>query len=287
MPLIKSDYQPSFIFRNGHFSTIYSAKLRISPSLIQKRERVTLPDNDFIDIDWSFAKKPIKKVAILLHGLEGNAQRIYIKSAAKALLNDHWDIAAMNFRGCSGEDNTKYQSYHSGKTDDLESIINHILEKDHYQEIVLVGFSLGGNLLLKYLGERKNIPKEIKKGVAISVPTCLRGSLESLNKQENWPYRAVFLKSLRNKYQLKMKQYPDKMLDSDLKKIKKSSYHLLEHTEKTIDIIIKSNTPNLDIIPSNIDLVAIELELVNHPTREFMLRDALKDQAFIPNNTVS
>ena len=64
MPLIKSDYQPSFIFRNGHFSTIYSAKLRISPSLIQKRERVTLPDNDFIDIDWSYAKKPIKKVAI-------------------------------------------------------------------------------------------------------------------------------------------------------------------------------------------------------------------------------
>ncbi|MBT4709870.1 MAG: ParA family protein [Flavobacteriaceae bacterium] len=63
----------------------------------------------------------------------------------------------------------------------------------------------------------------------------------------------------------------------DLKKIKKSSYHLLEHTEKTIDIIIKSNTPNLDIIPSNIDLVAIELELVNHPTREFMLRDALKE----------
>ena len=63
----------------------------------------------------------------------------------------------------------------------------------------------------------------------------------------------------------------------DLKKIKKSSYHLLEHTEKTNNIIIKSNTPNLDIIPSNIDLVAIELELVNHPSREFMLRDALKE----------
>ena len=220
MPLIKSDYQPSFIFRNGHFSTIYSAKLRISPSLIQERERVTLPDNDFIDIDWSYAKKPINKVAILLHGLEGNAQRIYIKGAAKALLEDHWDIAAMNFRGCSGEDNTKYQSYHSGKTDDLESIINHILEKDHYQKIVLVGFSLGGNLLLKYLGERENIPKEIKKGVAISVPTSLRGSLESLNKPENWPYRTVFLISLRNKYQLKMKQYPDKMLASDLKNMK-------------------------------------------------------------------
>ena len=218
MPLIQSDHQPSFIFRNGHFSTIYSAKLRISPSLIQIRERVTLPDNDFIDIDWSYAKKPTKKAAILLHGLEGNAQRIYIKGAAKALLSDYWDIAAINFRGCSGEDNTMYQSYHSGKTDDLESIINHILEKDHYQEIVLVGFSLGANLLLKYLGEREDIPKQIKKGVAISVPTSLKGSLERLNKPENWPYRTVFLISLRNKYQLKMKQYPDKMCASDLKK---------------------------------------------------------------------
>ena len=220
MPLIQSDYKPSFIFKNGHFSTIYSAKLRTSPELIQKRERVTLPDNDFIDIDWSFSEKPSKKAAILLHGLEGNAQRTYIKGAANALLKDHWDIAAMNFRGCSGEDNKAYQSYHSGKTDDLESVINHILEKDNYQEIVLVGFSLGANLLLKYLGERDNVPKEIKKGVAISVPTSLRGSLESLNEPENWPYRTIFLISLRNKYQLKMKQHPDKMSASNLKNIK-------------------------------------------------------------------
>lgn len=220
MPLISSDYHPSYFFRNGHFSTIYSAKLRISPELIQKRERVTLPDNDFIDIDWSFSEKPTKKAAILLHGLEGNAQRTYIKGAANALLEDHWDIAAMNFRGCSGEDNKSYQSYHSGKTDDLESIINHILEKDNYQEIVLVGFSLGANLLLKYLGERDNVPREIKKGVAISVPTSLRGSLESLNETENWPYRTVFLISLRSKYQLKMKQHPDKMSVENLKNIK-------------------------------------------------------------------
>ena len=163
MPLIPSDYQPSFLFKNGHFSTIYSSKMRVCPELIQKRERVTLPDKDFIDIDWSFSDIPTKKVAILLHGLEGNAQRTYIKGAANTLLKENWDIAAMNFRGCSGEDNKLYQSYHSGKTDDLEAIINHILEKDNYKEIVLVGFSLGGNLLLKYLGERDIIPEEIKK----------------------------------------------------------------------------------------------------------------------------
>lgn len=220
MPLVKSFYQPSYIYRNGHFSTIYSARLRSTPVLTQDRERLHLPDHDFIDIDWSFTKSQQNKVAILLHGLEGNTQRTYIKGAANALLKDNWDIAAMNFRGCSGEDNTAYQSYHSGKTDDLASLIQHILEKDKYHEIVLVGFSLGANLLLKYLGERDEIPKEIKKGVAISVPTSLRGSLESLNRNENWMYSQVFLYHLRKKYKLKMTKHPDKMSALEYDKIK-------------------------------------------------------------------
>ncbi len=220
MPLIKSDYNPPWIFKNGHFSTIYSAKLRPTISLAQERERLTLPDNDFLDLDWSFSKNPKKRVAILLHGLEGNAQRTYIKATGLQLVNNNWDVAAVNFRGCSGENNLAYQTYHSGKTDDLETVIQHILEKDNYQEIVLVGFSLGANLLLKYLGERRSLPKEIKKGVAISVPTSLRGSLESLNNLENWIYSTAFLFSLRNKYKIKMPLFQDEMNASDLKKIK-------------------------------------------------------------------
>src|SRR5690606_5793104 len=188
MPLIKSHYKPSFPFKNGHFSTIYSAKLRPSPHLIQQRERLQLPDGDFMDIDWSFAEKPSQKVAILLHGLEGNAQRTYMKGQAKTLNQNGWDAAAVNFRGCSGEANLSYQSYNAGKTDDLEAVINSILKKDKYSEIALVGFSLGGNLLLKYLGEREFFPKEIKKAVAISTPLSLKGSLESLNEFSNWVY---------------------------------------------------------------------------------------------------
>ncbi|PHS67321.1 MAG: alpha/beta hydrolase [Flavobacterium sp.] len=220
MPLIKSNYNPSLIFRNGHISTVYSSKLRKTPLLIQQRERINLPDGDFLDLDWSHSEKITKKLVILLHGLEGNAQRTYMKGAGIELQKNAWDIAAMNFRGCSGEDNLAYQSYHSGKTEDLEVVIHHILEKDKYQEIVLVGFSLGANLLLKYLGERDTIPSEIKKGVAISVPTSLRGSLECLMKPENWLYSKAFLINLRKKYQLKMKQHPDKMNVSDLNKIK-------------------------------------------------------------------
>jgi len=220
MPLLKSNYHPSFIFKNGHISTIYSSKLRIAPSLVQQRERIILADGDFLDLDWSHSETITKKLVILLHGLEGNAQRTYMKGAGNLLQKNGWDIAAMNFRGCSGEDNIAYQSYHSGKTEDLEAVISHILEKDKYQEIVLAGFSLGANLLLKYLGERAVIPSEIKKGVAISVPTSLRGSLECLMKPENWLYSKAFLINLRKKYQLKMKQYPDKMNVSDLNKIK-------------------------------------------------------------------
>lgn len=219
MALIKSNYNPKFPFKNGHFATIYSAKLRPSPKLIQQRERLQLADGDFMDIDFSFSKKPSSKIAILLHGLEGNAQRTYIKGQAKVLIENGWNVAAVNFRGCSGEKNLSFQSYNAGKTDDLEAVVNFILKKDKYSEISLVGFSLGGNLLLKYLGERESFPKQIKKAVAISTPLSLKGSLESLNEFSNWIYQTSFLINLRKKYKAKMKDFPEKMTASDYKKI--------------------------------------------------------------------
>lgn len=219
MPIVKRNYNPLFHFKNGHFSTIYSAKLRPAPRLVQHRERLQLSDGDFMDIDWSFAEKPLGKVAILLHGLEGNAQRTYIKGQANMLIENGWDVAAVNFRGCSGEKNLSYKSYNAGKTDDLEAVIHSILKKNKYFEIALVGFSLGGNLLLKYLGERNFVPKEIKKAVAISTPLSLRGSMEALNQFYNWVYRNSFLKDLRKKFKAKMQDFPEKMTASDYKKI--------------------------------------------------------------------
>ncbi len=219
MPLVESTFSPSILFRNAHFSTIYSAKLRPTPTLAQTRERIILPDSDFIDIDWSYAKTKATKVSILLHGLEGNAQRTYIKSMGKKLIAKNWDVAAVNFRGCSGEPNKKFASYNAGKTDDLDSIINFILKKYGYSEIALIGFSLGGNLLLKYLGERDNAPTEITKAIAISSPLSLKGSLESLTQFNNFIYRNSFLKDLRKKYKIKMQDFPEKISTTDIKKI--------------------------------------------------------------------
>lgn len=220
MPLIETLYNPSPLFRNSHFSTIYSAKLRPSHSLQQERERMILSDDDFLDLDWSYSESSSRKAAILLHGLEGNAQRTYMKGQAKILVAQGWDIAAVNYRGCSGVANAKYLSYNAGKTDDLEAIIEYILEKNRYNELALIGFSLGGNLLLKYLGERTSVPKEVKKAVAISSPLSLKGSLEALTAFHNWVYRTSFLYDLKKKYRIKMWQFPDKANASNLNQIK-------------------------------------------------------------------
>lgn len=219
MPILTSHYQPPLLFKNGHFSTIYSAKFRRAPHPSMVRERLLLKDGDFMDIDRTPSKNPSQRAVILLHGLEGHAHRTYMRGQAALFSKNNWDVYGVNFRGCSGEPNKSFESYNAGKTDDLEQVVDHILEKDLYKEVALVGFSLGGNLLLKYLGERDDVPKEISKGVAISAPLNLKGSLEALSQWYNIIYRTSFLIDLRKKYQLKMEDFPDRMSKEDLKKI--------------------------------------------------------------------
>ena len=198
MPLIKSSYRPPFLFRNYHISTIYASAFRKVPPVVQERERLELEDGDFIDLDWSYSKSgKTDKVLIVLHGLEGNAQRPYMLGTAGNFNRNGWDVAAVNFRGCSGEINRLYRSYNAGATKDLEMVIRHILAKNKYSSISLKGFSLGGNLMLKYLGEGNVIPKEIKAAVAISTPCDLYGSLKRLEEPQNSIYSGRFLKKLK------------------------------------------------------------------------------------------
>tara|TARA_R110000868_G_scaffold144520_2_gene363775 strand:+ start:6537 stop:7499 length:963 start_codon:yes stop_codon:yes gene_type:complete len=220
MPIITSDYNPPLFFKNGHFSTIYSGLIRKVDSLLQKRERIKLPDEDFLDLDWSFSKNVSKKVTILLHGLEGNAQRPYITGSAKQLNSNGYDTCAVNFRGCSGEPNLLFRSYHSGATEDLNTVIHHILQTKKYDEIYLKGFSLGGNMALKYLGENGTIPKEIKGAIGVSVPCDLYSSLQQLLLPKNRLYSSRFKKHLIEKLRIKQQIFPNKISDAEIKKIK-------------------------------------------------------------------
>ncbi|WP_298552835.1 alpha/beta fold hydrolase [uncultured Algibacter sp.] len=219
MPIIESTYKPPFYFKNGFISTVYSGLVR-RVSLKQERERITLKDGDFLDLDWSFSKEKSDKLIILLHGLEGNGQRPYMRGTAKLFNENNVDAVCVNFRGCSGEDNLKYYSYHSGATEDLKAVIEHAISNKKYSKIYLKGISLGANIILKYMGERDIIHAQVKAAIAVSVPCFLTGSARELHTLKNKLYHDRFLKHLCNKLKIKQKRFPELLSDDTLKSIK-------------------------------------------------------------------
>ena len=210
MPIIESTYKPRFYFKNGFISTAYSGLVR-RVTLKQERERIVLEDGDFLDLDWSFSKAKSKKLIILLHGLEGHGQRPYMTGTAKHFNDNGLDAVCINFRGCSGENNLNYYSYHSGATGDLHAVIEHAISNKSYSEIYLKGISLGGNIILKYLGEHHAIPNQVKAGIAVSIPCDLYGSCKELHKLKNKLFHDRFLKDLVKHLKGKQKLFPEEL----------------------------------------------------------------------------
>lgn len=220
MPVLESEYKPPFWAKKSFVSTVFSGLVRQVKGLEQNRERLELEDGDFIDLDWSYANKPSHRVIILLHGLEGHAQRPYVTGPAKLFNDNGVDACAVNFRGCSGETNRLFRSYHSGATEDLEAVISHILEKDIYKELYINGISLGANMVLKYAGERDEIPKELKAIIAVSAPCSLKGSCDELLSLRNKHYAIRFLDHLKKKLKPKLIQFPERFTTKDFNSIK-------------------------------------------------------------------
>ena len=218
MPRItESTYQPPFGLSNGHLQTIYAHFRRVN-GVQYRRERIVTADEDFLDLDWSEAGAG--RIAILSHGLEGSTQRHYVLGMTKALNRHGWNVLAWNYRGCSGESNKRLRWYHSGETGDLDAIIRHAALRQP-SEIALVGFSLGGNITLKYLGERgKDRHPLVSKAVAFSVPCDLESSAIKLADRSNILYMRRFLKSLRAKIRAKMELYPDDINDANFDSIR-------------------------------------------------------------------
>ena len=200
------NYLPPFFLFNPHLETIFPALLRRVTLTAYTRERITTPDDDFLDLDW--LQKDFERVAIISHGLEGSSQRPYVKGMAKALHDNGFDVLAWNFRGCSGEINRQLRFYHSGATDDLHTVIDHVMALRKYKSIFLVGFSLGGNITLKYLGERK-ASAFIRKAAVFSVPMDLQSSCEKISRPANRVYSNRFVSSLKKKIRMKARMRND------------------------------------------------------------------------------
>lgn len=209
MPILKpKEYNPSFIFKYHHFSTIYPSLFRQVKEVKYQRERITTPDNDFLDLDWS--RVGGNKIIVTLHGLEGSSDSQYILGMNRIFNHNNWDAVTLNFRGCSGEVNLLRRGYHSGETSDLDFVIKTIFEKYDYEEMVLIGFSLGGNVVLKYAGEKgEMINPKIKKAIGVSAPVDLAGCSAEIEKRHNYIYLRRFLKSLKEKFRLKQHLYSD------------------------------------------------------------------------------
>jgi len=169
--LIQSNFKPAWWLPNGHIQTLYPALLRQPGSSITiQRERLVTPDNDFIDIDWCGEKN--KPLVILLHGLTGSSKSGYISGLQKILLKNGIRSVALNFRGCSGEPNHLARGYHSGDTGDIHFLYQTIRQREPDTRIAVIGFSLGGNVLLKWLGEYAD-KLSLNAAIAVSVPLVL------------------------------------------------------------------------------------------------------------------
>ncbi|MCI2228407.1 alpha/beta fold hydrolase [Polaribacter sp. MSW13] len=226
MPVFTSDFSPTLPFKNSHFNTMYRP-LFMKDSVHYSRKRITTWDQDFFDLDFSFVGS--KTLAILIHGLEGSSDSKYMTSTTKYLNSKGLDTVCFNLRSCSGEDNLLLPTYHSGKTEDVDYVVNHILKTYEYDNIIIIGYSLGGNLTLKYLGEKStNISPKVKGGIAVSVPIDIASSELELDKLKNKLYMEVFFKTMKNKILEKAYKFPEYQLDKE-KLFKATKFKHLEH----------------------------------------------------------
>jgi predicted alpha/beta-fold hydrolase len=218
-------YSPPFYQFNRHLQTILPALFRKVKGVPYERERISTSDHDFLDLDWH-RPGTADTLLIVSHGLEGDSRRPYVKGMIRAFCQrgrapNGCHGLAWNFRSCSGEPNLQERFYHSGATEDLKRVIQHVRSQGTYRNIILSGFSLGGNLTLKYLGEKgANLHPEIRKAAVFSVPLHLSGSSRKISEAGNWIYNKRFLLRLAQKIKKKAANMPGTLDTSLLKDIK-------------------------------------------------------------------
>jgi predicted alpha/beta-fold hydrolase len=226
MPVLSSDFLPTIPFRNGYFNTTYRP-LFMKDKATYERKRIKTWDQDFFDLDFSLVGS--ETLVLLIHGLEGSSESRYMSSNVNHLNSKGLDTVCFNLRGCSGEDNLLLATYHSGKTEDVDFVVNHLIDTYKYKNIIIIGFSLGGNLTLKYIGEKgNNISPIIKGGIAASVPIDIGSAEIEMDKLKNKLYMEMFFKTMKNKILEKAFKFPEYKLDQG-KLFKATKFKHLEH----------------------------------------------------------
>lgn len=197
--------------RGRHAQTVYGSLVRLPVRLPLVRERWELPDGDFLDVDRLAPPAPDAPVVIVCHGLEGSSRAGYVRGLMRELAERGVGAVALNFRGCSGEPNRLPRFYHSGDTGDLAFAVEKLLGERRAGKLGLAGFSLGGNVVAKYLGERSDgVDPRVTAAAVVSVPFDLALCARSLDGPGVMArvYRLRFLRRLRAKLRQKAIHFP-------------------------------------------------------------------------------
>lgn len=235
MPLIApSSYEPPARLWNGHLQTIVPSLFR-RVTVPYVRERIETPDDDFLDLDWAYAGNerstnsssirtsgPTHRssLVILSHGLEGDSSRPYLAGMVRHLTRNRFDCLAWNYRSCSGEMNRQPRFYHIGETGDLHHVIGYALTKG-YETIHLLGFSAGGNITLKYLGEQgAQVHSAIGRAVTFSVPLDVMRSADRLEAWDSLVYNRRFQRTLKEKVRQKAALLPAELVGSGWERVR-------------------------------------------------------------------
>jgi predicted alpha/beta-fold hydrolase len=189
----QSDFRPAPWLPGPHLQTLWPNVVRRRPRLKLRRERLELPDGDFLDLDWTHgARGPI---VLVLHGLEGSSRSPYAAAMLSAAQHRGWRGVVLHARGCSGQPNRLARRYHAGETGDLEYVTRLLREREPTTPLAVVGYSLGGSVLLNWLAERES-PPPLAAAVAVCVPFDLDATADRLNVGFSRLYQRVLLRSL-------------------------------------------------------------------------------------------
>jgi len=203
---VEASYQPPWWYRGRHLQTIWGPLFRRLGRPPLRRERWPTPDGDFLDLDWLEGDSPL---VVILHGLEGSSDSHYARGLLQEAAQLGWRAMVLHFRSCSGELNRGRRLYHAGETSDLDWVIGRLIEQEPATPLGLVGVSLGGNVALKWLGERgEGAPRQVRGAATISTPFDLTACAQSLDRGVNRPlYTARFLRSMKAKVRAKRRLY--------------------------------------------------------------------------------
>lgn len=196
------DFKQAWWLAAPHLQTLFPYLFRRRSKIVSRRERLELPDGDFLDLDW--VGEGDGPIVIVMHGLSGSVKSHYARGTLSAIARTGARAVLMHFRGCSGEANRLARCYHSGETGDFGTVLNRLLQREPHTAISAVGFSLGGNVLLKALGEG-GVFNNIKSAVAISVPFDLAASVKNLSSGFARIYQWSLIRQLKREYKKKFK----------------------------------------------------------------------------------